>query len=190
MPIAIYNLSWITLNVFLAFVPVVFTILLRRRMHPIVKWFLFFVWFLFLPNTIYLITDLQWMPGQLLVSQMPESAVLFAQYIALTFLGIFTYFFSLEPVGKLLTKKKVRGVNNSMLYIILNSILAFAVVLGKVQRTHSIYLFLDIKRVIDDVLATLTSPLLMFWVLVITIVINTIFFTCRKHFGKIMGERN
>ena len=189
MPIATYNLSWITLNVFLAFVPVVFTILLRRRMHIVVKWFLLLLWFFFLPNTIYLITDLQWMPGQLLATEMPEQAVLFAQYIILTFLGIFTYFFSLEPIGRQVAKKKMKGLSKNMLYIILNCILAFAVVLGKVQRTHSIYLFLDIKRVIDDVLATLTSPILMMWVVVISIVINGIFFLCRKRFENLLGEK-
>lgn len=184
MPIFDYNLTWILLNVFLAFVPVVFTIILRRKMPAILRAFFIFLWLLFLPNTIYLVTDLQWFPSQLLASQMPEQAALFAQYIILTLLGVFTYFFSLEPMGRLIKKMKSDSLNKNTLYIGLNFIIAFAVVLGKIQRTHSVYIFLDPMRVVTDIITTFTSTYLLFWVLVIGISINIIYFTCKSFFRK------
>lgn len=187
MPIFEYNLTWIILNVFLAFVPVILTIVLRRKMPSALRSVIIFLWLLFLPNTIYLVTDLQWFPGQLIASKMPEQAALFGQYILLTFLGIFTYFFSLEPMGKLMKLLRADSLNRNTLYIALNFILSFAVVLGKIQRTHSVYLFLEPKRVVDDIFVTLTSTYLMFWVLIVGIVINFIYFSCRHYFRKFTG---
>ena len=189
MPIFTYNLSWIALNICLAFIPVALVMILRQRMPFFLRAILILLWLLFLPNTIYLVTDLQWFPGQLLATQMPEQAALFVQYIFLTFIGIFTYFFSMEPMSIILEKMRSSRMNKVVLYVMLNFIISYAVVLGKVQRTHSIYLFTDFERVVRDMLATFTSSSLMLWVLLVGIMINTIFFAGRKYFSKMLGQK-
>lgn len=184
MPVFVYNLSWIALNVFLAFIPVVLVIFLRKKMKGYVRVLFVFLWFLFLPNTIYLITDLQYLTGQLIATSMPEQAIIFGQFILLTVLGIFTYFYSLEPVDKMVKKLRMNSLNRNTIYIALNFIISYAVILGKVQRTHSSYIFTDPMRVARDMINTFTSNSLLLYVLLFGLLINTIFFVGRKVFRK------
>ena len=79
MPIFIDNFTWMLLNVTLAFVPLIFAGLLRRKMKFPLYVVLLLMWMFFLPNTIYLITDMQYFPGQFvkagLVEQVGPAAV-------------------------------------------------------------------------------------------------------------------
>jgi uncharacterized membrane protein len=143
-----------------------------------------FLWFLFLPNTIYLITDLQYLTGQLLATTMPEQVLIFGQFVILTVLGIFTYFYSMEPVDKMVKKLRMDSLNRNTIYIALNFMISYAVILGKVQRTHSSYLFTDPGRVARDMINTFTSNSLLLYVLLFGILVNTIFFMGRMVFKK------
>ena len=179
-----YNLSWMLFNTILALIPVLLTLALRKKMITPVRAVVLLVWLLFLPNTIYLLTDLQYLPLQLLRSSLPEQPILLAQYAVLTTIGIYTYMISLEPFEKLLTQLKIKGRSKDMLFIVLHVVVAFAVVMGKVQRTHSWYIVTDTQRVIRDVFETLTSPLLLLFVFGFAVIFNLIYFFLRSHFKK------
>ncbi len=86
-----FNLSWIVFNLILAFIPVLFTIALEKKLNRFVRFALLFFWFIFLPNTIYLVTDIQYLPIQFLMADLPEKVALLIQYGVVIFLGIFIF---------------------------------------------------------------------------------------------------
>lgn len=171
------------LNSVLALVPVVLVVALRHKVSRIAGLTLFFLWLLFLPNTIYLITDLQHLPAQLLKSKdMTGQVILIIQYVVLAALGVVTYIYALEPVRKYLKNSKKDVFVQNGIYILLNYIIAFGVILGKVQRTHSWYVFTDPVRVTGDIMATITQMHLIVWIIVMGTVINVLFFLFRNYF--------
>lgn len=182
MPFFVDNFSWMAFNTILAFVPVTLVVALRQKLSRLLHLAVFLLWLLFLPNTIYLITDLQHMGRQLLQSGIAEQILLIFQYVTLAVLGVVTYVYSLEPVSTILKKLRLKEFNQDVLYVLLNFLVAFGVMLGKVQRTHSWYVFTQPVRVVEDINATLTSPGLMMWVLAIGTLINILFFLFRDYF--------
>jgi uncharacterized membrane protein len=189
MPIFVDNFNWMLLNVTLAFIPLILAGLLRRKMKFPLYVVLLLMWMFFLPNTIYLITDMQYFPGQFIKAELFEQVALFIQYILLTFLGVFTYFYGLDPIERAAREHKLSPVTKNTMYIAINFVVAFAVILGKVQRTHSWYIVTDTVRVILDINRTLTTPYLVMWIVAIGVLINVIFFTTHHYFFKIsLGE--
>lgn len=183
MPFFIENFSWMALNSVLALVPVVLVVVLRHKVPRLANIILFFLWLLFLPNTIYLITDLQHLPAQLLKSKdMTGQAILIIQYVVLAALGVVTYIYALEPVRKYLKSSKKDAFVQNGIYVLLNYIIAFGVILGKVQRTHSWYVFTDPARVTEDIMATITQMHLIVWIIVMGTVTNVLFFLFRNYF--------
>ena len=180
MDILLGNLSWMIFNTFLALIPVVFVLILRRKMNIFLKIFVYFLWFLFLPNTIYMVTDLQYFPKEFMSTDLPEQSLLRLQFIILTFIGIMTFLFALEPFEKLVRKYKLTLVTKNAAYIILNFIVSFAVILGKVQRTHSVYIFTDFPRVVRDINVTISSQSLLLTTLLFGILVNIIYFSLRN----------
>lgn len=189
MPFFVENFSWMAMNTILAFVPVVLVVVLRQKMSRSLHLVVFFFWLLFLPNTIYLITDLQHVGAQLLQSPMGEQIILIFQYVTLAVLGVVTYVYSLEPISKVLKKMRLREINKDYLYILLNYIVASGVVLGKVQRTHSWYIFTEPLRVMTDIVATITRPDLLVWIFLIGTITNVLFFLFRKYFPPLRNTQ-
>lgn len=184
-----YNLFWMAFNALLALVPVLLVAFLRLKLPVLIHVIFFSIWLIFLPNTIYLITDFQHMPYQLMRSSMGEQAILIIQFVTLGVIGVVTYAYSLEPVGKIFKKLKLPEINREILYFVLNYIVAFGVVLGKVQRTHSWYVVTEPLRVVQDVLNTLRSSELLVLVLFIGTIINILFFLFRSYFPPLRASK-
>lgn len=183
MPFFVENFSWMVLNSLLALVSVIIVVVLRSKMSRFVNILLFSFWLLFLPNTIYLITDLQHLPAQLLkTGDMVGQTILIIQYVVLAALGVVTYIYALEPVRKYLKNSKKDALYKNGLYILLNYIIAFGVILGKVQRTHSWYVFTDPLRVLNDIVITISQFHLVVWIIVMGTIINALFFLFRNYF--------
>ena len=180
MEILAYNLSWMLFNLILALVPVALTLILDQKLSGKIRLFVLFLWLLFLPNTIYLITDLQYLPRQLVRIDQEQIPVLVVMYAFIAVSGIITFLYSLKPFENFISNNKQFKRNKTTLYMILGFLVAFAVVLGKFQRTHSWYVFTEPLRVINDVYLTLTSPQLMILVFILGIVINLIVFVYFK----------
>lgn len=176
------NLNWMLFNLMLAIIPLALVCLLRRKQNSYLRFALLFLWFIFLPNTIYLVTDLEYLPYQVFRTGYVEQALLFTEYGILTFFGVFSYLYSLEPFELFIKKRKVKGAGKNVFYITLNTVVAFGVVMGKVQRTHSWYILTDLQRVINDAIRTLSANDLVFWIFFCAVVINGFFFVFKKYF--------
>jgi uncharacterized membrane protein len=184
MDFLIYNLSWMLFNIFLALIPVVVAVFLTKKLHTFIRILLFIVWFLFFPNTIYIITDLQYLPYQLLNSSLTFQILLSLQYAVLVIIGIITFLIALLPFENIISKYKIKGREKALLYIGMNFVFAFAVILGKIQRTNSWDVFINLPKVVKDVQATIASSQFLFYILIFGVITNIIYFSIRGIFFK------
>lgn len=188
MPIFADNFSWMLFNACLAFVPIILVLILRRKLNVLMHCLVFFLWLIFLPNTIYLVTDLQHLPKQLLRADIFEQLVLLIQYSVLAAFGVMTYVYALEPVSKIFKKLHLPDVRREVLYIAINYIVAFGVMLGKFQRTHSWYIFTDPLRVVNDLHEAFDLEQLG-WVFVFGSIVNVLFFLFKDYFPPLRTQK-
>ncbi len=183
------NLNWMFFNLMLAFLPLILVHFLRKKLNPPIHLVLLFLWLIFLPNTIYLVTDVEYLPYQIFRTGYYEQALLFIEYGLLAAFGVYSYLYSLEPIELVIKKLKVKKGNENVFYIVLHFLVAFAVVMGKVQRTHSWYIFTDPLRVVSDAIKTLSASDLLFWIFFCGVVINGFFFVFKKYFPVFVSKR-
>src|SRR3989337_2974809 len=124
MDIVAYNLSWMSFNLALAILPVIFMVLFFTLRNRFLKGIFFILWFLFFPNTIYVLTDVEH-----IIRQWPEVV------------GLCAFLIALFPFEKQLQKYTTKQVT-ILLIIGYNFLIGFAMILGKVERVHSIDIFL------------------------------------------------
>ena len=177
MDIILNNFQWMGWNVFLAIIPLFLAILFTKENRKWVGSLIFIIWLLFVPNTIYLITDLQHLPQQLISSDLATSGILVFQYLILVFLGVYTYLAAMKPITRLIK-------NPETLIVPLNFFIAFGVAIGKVQRTDSWDVITHPIRVVSDVNSTLSSWQLMLFVIGFGILINFIWY-----FGRMLDDK-
>ena len=171
------------LNVALAFLGVIFGYLLllsRKRLYKVI---FFVLWFLFVPNTIYLITDLQYLPEQFFKLAPPYQAILVGQYLLLFVLGIVTFLIGLYPLEKLLKDLKVRDrVIHQISLTVMIFLIAFAVAMGKIERVNSWYVFTNPREAISGALATFNSSDIMTFVLLFGLFSSVLYFSFKRLF--------
>jgi uncharacterized membrane protein len=182
MDIAFFNFGWMAINVILSILPVIFINLFIKVNHKIFKGLFFILWFLFIPNSIYLLTDLQYLPQQLSRAEILPNLILISQYIVLVIFGIVTYLYSIKPVIRIIRKRfrKLKQKEIDIGVIVFNFIISFGVILGKVQRTESWHLFTQPIRVITDIERTLHAPGLLLSIILFGVMINIIYFAKEK----------
>lgn len=198
MDIVRENFWWMIPNLALASVGLFFALGCLYFKSRFIKIPLFILWFLFLPNTIYLITDFTHMFGQLSEVGAIEGLVLFIQYSFLVVFGILSYFAGMAPMETffnnfpkghswrwVLAGKKLKKDQFKLVFILLNFAIALAVVLGKIERTHSWYVFTQPARVVEDVISVLLTPWLLIFALSFGIFLNYIYFSLRHVFARI-----
>ena len=176
------NFGWMGFNVLLACLGVMFGLSFLKVRQKFFKLCLFTLWILFLPNTIYLLTDLQHLPKQVFEqSEILTRLMIFTQYIALFVFGVFTYVYGLYPIEKLfhLAGKKDHQLK-VILLIVFNFAIAFGVGLGRIERTHSWYVFTQPLRVVDDVASLITNSNSLLFVVLFGLLANILYFSFRK----------
>lgn len=178
MEIFYANFWWMIPNLALASLGFVFGLLYLHSKSNLLRIPLFILWILFLPNTIYLLTDLEHLFVQMAETARKDWTLLIIQYTILTALGILTYFAGMMPMEKFFRKRKTKYY--SWIFLIFNFAIAFAVVLGKIERTHSWYVFTQPLRVLNDIIHVFTTPMLITAVILFGILFNLIYFTFRK----------
>lgn len=107
METAIDNLSWILVNVSLALIAVGLGMVFLKARQKWLKYLSWVLWFLFLPNTIYLLTDIQYLPNQFLESSGLSRVVLLLEFGFLMSVGFWSYLMAIKPLDKVLMKKKL-----------------------------------------------------------------------------------
>lgn len=185
MDIFFFNLEWMIPNVALASLAVVFALGYLYVKSSLLKIPLFILWFLFLPNTIYLLTDIEYLPRQIMQSGALDRLIIFSQYVILLIIGVLTYFGGLLPLKTLFKQKKVNKQNQQFIMLAMNFAIGFAVILGKVERTHSWYVFTQPIRVVEDVVNVFISPDSMLAFIGFGLLFNAIYFGFYKMFSKV-----
>lgn len=181
----LFNLEWMIPNAALASLAVVFALGYLYVRPLLLKIPLFILWFLFLPNTIYLLTDIEYLPKQIMQSESLDHLIIFSQYVILLVIGVLTYFGGLLPLKSIFKQLKVKKQNQQLAVFVLNFAVGFAVILGKVERTHSWYVFTQPLRVVEDVFSVLTTPFLLICVIGFSVLFNVVYFSFYRIFAKV-----
>lgn len=168
------NIYWMTYNISLAVIAVVCGWLALKVKRTAFRLPLLILWLLYIPNTLYLLSDSIHFSQQLSKIQDADKISLVIQYIVLMLFGVISFVVGIYPIEKLI--KKTYAV------VLLQFVIAFGIVMGRVERTHSWEIFINPIKVLNDALSVLASLELMFFVLVTGIVANIIYFILKPIF--------
>ena len=180
--ILLSNMSWMGWNVFLALIPLIFGWLLLITRQKILKVAFALIWFFFLPNTLYLLTDLLHIFRQWHQMHYAGQIALALQYFTLVLVGLATFILALYPVEKtlLLSSWPKKKSLVPLLIIITNFLIGLGIVLGRIQRINSWDIFVDIPKVIGAFVSIFTSLELIVLALLLGLFANCYYFLCRK----------
>lgn len=182
MGILAFNTVWMLWNIFLALVGVFFGWLMIRSTSTRVKMLFGFFWLLFVPNAIYIVTDIIHIPTQFSKIDSLLIIPLFLQYLILEISGIVTFVISIYFFEITLCLKRFRLSKLLVIFIIIvtNFIIGFGVVVGRVQRTNSWDVFLNPGRVIDDAYNIVINPNLFIFTIAMGIISNIVYFSLKN----------
>ncbi len=188
MHVLLENIPWMAFNVFLAVAPIGFGYLALTKKNLVVRLLSGLVWFFFLPNTIYLTTDIIHFLEDAAKTSGLFLAIDLVLYVILIILGVITYIMAVDPFEKLLFKdksKNERRQNLPFIYI-LNFFVGFGVVLGRVHRLNSWDIVINTDKVIYYSLETLRSVQLMILVLAFMLLSQVVYMKFRKSVPKVV----
>ncbi|MDZ4228410.1 MAG: DUF1361 domain-containing protein, partial [Candidatus Levybacteria bacterium] len=164
-------------------VAILFGWLMSKADSSFAKLWTGFLWLIFLPNTIYILTDVSHLFEDLPKVGNLFKLILILQYSLFSIFGVITFTISTYFFQRLLEKKsadrrKNRIKTTTIISIfILNFIVGFGVVLGGIRRTNSWYIFTNPSRVLEDTLSVIYSQDLLMLSLGIGLLANLIYFT-------------
>ena len=177
----IFNFQWMGFNLFLALLGVVFTQLTLRAKTRTSQILFGIIWLLFLPNTIYIVTDVIHFQESFSKTQGIYQIIVVLQYFLFELIGILSFFYSLYPFEKLLHRKfpkhKIAILNG---LVVFNFIIAFGLILGRVQRTNSWDVFTNFGRVLNDTVHTFSSVELMLYTFLFGLLGNMVYFSLKQ----------
>jgi uncharacterized membrane protein len=179
MPILLYNVSWMLYNCFLAILALGFGYFFLVSNNSIVKVIFGILWILFLPNTIYIFTDLVHLIDQWPLLSQQYRILLIVQYIILQFVGLVTFLFSLYPFETIILPRNLHKRKKVRYVIIFNFFIAFAMVLGRVERINSWDVVLRPTIVISSAFHVLFSLNLVGLLILFGLLCNCFYFLFR-----------
>lgn len=193
MDIIIFNLEWMGFNIGLGILGVVFGWLFLATKQPVLKVLAAILWLIFLPNTIYVLTDLQYLREQFFEVKLLYRPGLLLMYISLIFFGIVSYIVGLWPGERFIKSLKIKNKTKTELIVVslvlINFLAALGVVMGKELRTHSWYIFTQPMRVYSDFKTVFQTPIYLAFVVMFGLLNNFIYFGFNKQFGKFLGQK-
>lgn len=192
MQFIVFNIQWMSFNIFLACIPVVFAFLFVHEKNKFFKLLYCAIWLLFLPNTLYLITDITHMIDDWYKVELPYKGIFIFQYVVLILIGIFTLIYSIYPIENMLQKKKGKSSNlrNELILYVLNFLVGFGIVLGRVERLNSWELITDIAKFASISLQTLTSINLLLLAIFFGLFSNIVYFFLKDLIIKNLQTKN
>ncbi|RJQ37861.1 DUF1361 domain-containing protein [Candidatus Microgenomates bacterium] len=178
MNIILDNFVWMGINSILAATAVVFGFLSLKFFLKPLKIFFLSLWLLFLPNTIYILTDMLHFPRQWMGTEGIQRVFLLIQYSFLEAVGIVSFVLSIYFFEKILLYSRFKKNKLLIIFmiILLNFLTAFGVVLGRIQRLNSWDIFTNAEKVMNESLGIMTSVELSLLVLFFGMVGNIIYF--------------
>ena len=123
------------------------------------------LWLIFLPNTIYLLSDLIHLPGDLAQVSGFSSLVIIFMYIVLVLLGFVTFYLALRPIDSLLSRNK--RIKGGILLLIINLLVGVGLVMGRILRLNSWDLLTNPGLVIHSIFYILQNGSLLILSLVL-----------------------
>ncbi len=191
MDIINFNLDWMVFNIILATIGAGLGYIFLYTRQPFLKFILFFFWILFLPNTIYLLTDLQHLREQFFRIENEYKFILVSQYVFLVFFGIVSFIVGLWPLERFILSFKTKERKQISFYsiILMNFLIGVGVVLGKELRTHSWYVFTDFGRVVADIRLFISTPIYVIFAFSFGILGNLIYFAFNNKFAKYLRKK-
>ena len=167
-----------TVNIFLALLAPLFALLLTKTRPKALKTLLFILWLLFVPNTIYVLTDLEYLPSQLATISTVLKPVLIAQYIILTAVGLVAYFYAFKKTKRIIQNLTGKFFKTSI--FLFNYLIALAVSIGKLQRLESWDIILHPFKVVNSSLHNIASIQTALFILFFGTLVNIIYFSFNR----------
>ena len=174
MDVFLNNFNFLLFNTFLALIPVLFGWLMSKANSVFAKTWTGFVWFVFLPNTIYLLTDVTHLFEDWSKVDALFKLILVIQYSLFSMFGIISFVISVYFFQKIMKKQSKTAAFAAI--CILNFMVGFAVILGGIERASSWHIFTDPIRVANDVLDVLSSKEMLMLSIGIGLLANVIYF--------------
>lgn len=185
MSMLLDNMSMIGLNSFLALMPILCGWLMLKTRQTLLRVAFALLWFAFLPNTLYILTDLRYLPEQWNDVSSPGKLGLVVQYGVYELFGVGSFLLALYLLERtvLLSRWRENRALLPVLLIIVNFFIGFGMVLGRVQRLNSWDIFMDAPRVIRASFEVVSSLELLLTVVLFGVVANAVYFIFRKYRG-------
>jgi uncharacterized membrane protein len=144
------NFWWMLWNSILAVLPVIFAWYYFHTRRKLYKSILALLWLLFLPNSLYVISDIQHIFEQWNAVSGLDRIILLLQYIPLEVIGLAAYVVSLYACEKELRRIFRKRNKKYVVAVIatLNFLIGFAIVIGKIERLNSWDVFTATDKVI------------------------------------------
>jgi uncharacterized membrane protein len=185
MSVLLDNMNMMGLNSFLALIPILCGWLMLKTRQPALRFAFALLWFCFLPNTLYILTDLRHLPEQWNAMALPGKLGLAVQYSLFELIGVSSFLLALYLLEKtlLLSRWRENKVLLPVLLISINFFIGFGIVLGRVHRLNSWDIFMNAPGVIHASFIVMSSLKLLLFVALFGVAANAVYFVCRKYRG-------
>src|SRR5256885_10517657 len=182
MHMLLENMSMIGLNSFLALIPLLCGRLMVKTRQKLLQLAFALLWFFFLPNTLYILTDLRYLPEQWHQVHAAGKVAVAFQYLLYELLGVGCFLFALSALEQLLlrTRWRKKHLVLTVCLIVVNFCIGFGIVLGRVQRLNSWDIFVNVPKVIQASFHIVSSLELMLLVVLFGVFANGFYFVWRK----------
>lgn len=184
MGIIEFNLVWMAYNSCLATIVVVLAIATFNRKHSLlVTSLLFILWILFLPNTVYILTDVTHFFTQSNQLSFNLLFLLVVEYTLLISVGIFTFFlciFLFERFVKQHSLVKNKRWTPVIAVFAINLLVSIGVMMGRIQRTNSWDVVLNPFRVFVDLSYVLQSTSILLFIFPFWILITALYYILKR----------
>ena len=144
-------------NIYLALLPVIFSLYLFEMPYKLISWIAGIIWFLYLPNTIYVFTDLHHLIEQWSYVDNVGKIILLVQYTILEIVGLSCYLLAFYPVEIILGRIKFLKKYSLQMVILLNIFIGLIMSLGKFERVNSWDIFVNPQFLLSSTLNFLQS---------------------------------
>ncbi len=189
MDLLLFNASWMLYNISLAVIGIIFGFLMYKAKPMVLKVIFGIIWLLFIPNSIYMLTDIihlyRDLPRVILFYQI----LLTIEYFLLMIIAIITFIVSFIFFEQVLLqksfKKYVKKEHKAVIFIVLNFVIAFGMVLGRIQRLNSWDIVTNLPAVIKNTFHVLTNLQLLMLTFFFGILCNFVYFSYHYFIKKL-----
>jgi uncharacterized membrane protein len=179
MPVISDNYSWMSYNIFLALIAVFLGICYLYAKNNVIKFTFGIPWIMFLPNTIYIFTDLVHVIQQWSSVHGSLRYLLISQYFFFELAGLATFLLAIFPFEMLMIQWHIKRRDQTLAIILFNTLIAFGMVLGRVERINSWEVVTSPLRVIDSAVSVIFSYNLLGLTLLFALFCNFVYFLFR-----------